>query len=119
MNACKSPRTPAFSVWRRAKQIALGLLLAMPVAQALATSLVDVKENTLGRQGIELEFVMDGDFIEPRTRISYNPAELYIDFRGVDSKLAMSELAVAAGASIRSPPPISTMGCGRYCTWTN
>ncbi|MED5526836.1 MAG: type IV pilus secretin PilQ family protein [Pseudomonadota bacterium] len=97
MNACKSPRTPAFSVWRRAKQIALGLLLAMPVAQALATSLVDVKENTLGRQGIELEFVMDGDFIEPRTRISYNPAELYIDFRGVDSKLAMSELAVAAG----------------------
>ncbi|WKE65283.1 type IV pilus secretin PilQ family protein [Gallaecimonas kandeliae] len=97
MNACNSLRNPAQSFWQRVKHSALGILLLLPVGQALATSLTDVRENTLGKQGIELEFVMDGDFIEPRTRISYNPAELYIDFRGVDSKLAMSELEVKAG----------------------
>ncbi|EKE77091.1 type IV pilus secretin PilQ [Gallaecimonas xiamenensis] len=97
MNACKSLRTPDQTIWQRVKKHSLGLLLLLPLTQAMATSLVDVRENTLGKQGIELEFVMDGDFIEPRTRISYNPAELYIDFRGVNSGLAMSELSIKAG----------------------
>ncbi len=106
MNACKSPRTPAHSVWSRAKKMALGLLWLLPMAQLQAASLVDVRENTLGKQGIELEFVMDGDFIEPRTRISYNPAELYIDFRGVSSKLALADIVVDAGGldSITTTP---------------
>ncbi|WP_226911367.1 type IV pilus secretin PilQ [Gallaecimonas mangrovi] len=86
--------------------MALGLLWLLPMAQLQAASLVDVRENTLGKQGIELEFVMDGDFIEPRTRISYNPAELYIDFRGVSSKLALADIVVDAGGldSITTTP---------------
>ena len=97
MNASKALENPRRRFWQRIQQQLLGLMLLLPAVHAMATSLVDVRENTLGKHGIELEFVMNGDFMEPRTRISYDPAELYIDFRGVDSKLAMSKLDVKAG----------------------
>ncbi|WP_341502236.1 type IV pilus secretin PilQ family protein [Gallaecimonas sp. GXIMD4217] len=73
------------------------MMFILPAEMALAATLKEVRQNTVGKKGVELEFVVDGDFIEPRTRISYNPAQLFIDFRGVDSGLVMSDMDIKAG----------------------